>query len=325
MPLEILWDDLASVEDDFDCRVMRVRFRRPQLIDPAHVASVFRELFDYYNKPHGDTEMMEALLKKDFDKIAQGVKEKAIEPVIMTDNHFACLVSVGLWKGWPRQLVLDQKYGETISQEPSYLSADKKLSTRKRYSFPLRIIPSNQSTNCSSISVIHNVPLTKEPIMGSCTWSHYTQLSTTIELKIDRDWLWSLKGGKENKEVQQIAGNLYWLFQDWVNKSVLVQKLTTLGYDLVPQFDPTWTDYVIEDQCQKCGRIIPSMPFKRGDFKLGKTSINICNCRCRKSPYEDGFYPAIQRRFKIIGVYPISPQEAEIALCEAAIWADSVD
>ncbi|OGF87238.1 hypothetical protein A3B19_03335 [Candidatus Giovannonibacteria bacterium RIFCSPLOWO2_01_FULL_46_32] len=76
MPAEILWEDHAFIDsDEFNGKVQAVRFRRPQLIDPAHIVSVFNGLFSCSASKEGGKEMLTAVLGRDFEKIARGIEE----------------------------------------------------------------------------------------------------------------------------------------------------------------------------------------------------------------------------------------------------------
>jgi len=204
-------------------------------------------------------------------------------------------------------------------KEPDPVFEDEEVfSIKKIYSFPLKIITGSKY---SFFSIIHNVPLKEKPVMGACTWLDFTQPLTSVELKISIDW-WDPVPLKKKNEIQrqrEIANSLYWFFQRWINQGELVEQLSH-KYDLKPQFDPSWTDCVIEDQCQECGKIYSSLPYKLNEVEIGKVSKNYCHCRWKK----DYRYPdTIERKFKIIGAYPISPEEAQVALSEGALMADS--
>lgn len=326
MPAEILWEDHAFLDSDkFDSKVQAVRFRRPQLIDPAHIVSVFNGLFNRSASKEGGKEMLAAVLGRDFEKISRGIEENIIEPVALTEDHFSCLISLSSWVGWPRSVVIESGGEEETTQEPEPIFPDEKvLSAKKQYVFPLKIQPSSFAST-SAIRIVHNVPLADGPLMGSATWIYYTQPYTRIELSLDRAWLWPYKKEQEDKEIQQIAWDIFYLFRSWINEGLLARKLTGLGYDLMPRFDPSWTDYVVERQCQTCGQILASMPYKQREIKIGRASVNVCDCRQRKASCDDRFDPRICRKFKIIGAYPVSPSESEHAKYEAMMQADSAD
>lgn len=200
------------------------------------------------------------------------------------------------------------------------LPGEEYLSATKAWAFP--IMCGGRGSGNPNLSVIHNVPLKEGSLMGSCTWFCYTQPLTSLKLSIDFSWFFDRKTNPDSLRAWQAANNLYWFFQSWINNGVLVNKLAEKGYDLTPQFDPTWTDCVMEDQCQQCGKIVASMPLKRDKIRVGKLSKNICHCRQRCRGQSTS---AIMRRFKVIGAYPISPDEAEVARAEGMLQADSAD
>ncbi len=285
MPVEIFWEICPSGSDDFDfSTVQQVRFRRPQLINVDDIISAFRE------------------------KLEQ--------------------------RRWACSIIIDEtKSFEQEESKPTLILQDEKvLSTKKTRSFPLKITPiapTNPDIGESLFCVVHNVPLEERPIMGSCAWLNFTQPLTGVELKISDDWWWywgrwqhSKKKRNEARAIFSIANGLYWFFQEWVNNGELVGQLSKKGYDLKPRFDPSWTNCVMEDQCQECGEIHPSLPHKLSEVKVGKISKNYCHCRWRR---DRRYYGGIKRQFEVIGAYPISPGEAEHASCEALLQADSAD
>ncbi len=333
MPAEILWVEGDTNENFyFTGEVLTIRFRRPQLIKAEDIASAINKLLSSCNSSEQYDEavqMMAAVLRKDTDRICQGIEKRVIDQVVLTDNHFSCLIQIPSPRPrWSRAVIIDENAmyrpsgqdGEKMP--PVLLSGEKHLSVKKVYAFPIKIMPSYRRLDESLLRVIHNVPLEEHPLMGSCTWFNYTQPLTTVKLIISGDWFDAKRDGLEGRHIWNIASDLYWLFQSWVNKGVLVKNLTNKGYDLNPLFDSVWTDCVMEDQCQDCGKIHATMPWNINEVKVGKSSKNICHCR-RIGARKNG--TAIVRKFKVIGAYPISPGEAEHASCEAMIQADSAD
>lgn len=233
------------------------------------------------------------------------------------------LVRLEFLANWSRSiLVVKNNISKHEEKEPSMLVPGKKiLSTKKSYSVPLKLHSPHRYGN-SSIAVVHNVPADDHLIMGSCTWFNYTQPLTSIALRISDDWWHNKRRDKEGRGARQMSNDLYWFFQQWINHGGLVAALSRRDYDLVPRFDPSWTHCAIEDQCQECEQIIWSMPYRVGEVEVGEKSKNICNCRWRGN---DKYGSSIERKFKIIGAYPISPEEAEVARCEGSLLADSID
>lgn len=281
MPAEIFWEISPPGSDNFDFgTVQRVRFRRPQLIKAEDIVSVFRE------------------------RLQQS------------------------W--WGRQIVIDERgVLEQTEEEPAPILRDEKvLSIKKTRSFPLKITspaPTNLNIRESLFCVVHNVPLEERRIMGACTWLNFTQPLTEIELKINSDWwYWNWRHAKKDRNearaIYRIANSLYWFFQGLVNNGELVEQLSKKSYDLKPQFDPSWTNCVMEDQCQECGEIHSSLPHKLSEVKVGEISKNYCHCRWKKDRRYSG---GIERQFKVIGAYPISSEEADIASCEGSLMVDS--
>jgi hypothetical protein len=337
MPTEIFWEIHPRGNDWFDWSEgtnQAVRFRRPQLIKVEDIVSAFREFLNYWNNPHErGVEMISAVLRKDEKEIYRGIEEGSIEPVMITDDHFSCLVHMEMpWQGWPRSIIIDEeRVFKEKEKEPAPIfrgEDDKVLSFRNTYCFPLKIVPTDLDIRDSSFCISHNIPLEERLVMGSCTWFNFSQPSTTIELRIDNDW-WAFwwwchkkRERQESQTIRQIAGNLYWFFQRWINSGELVNQLTKKGYDLRPQFNPSWTSCVMEDQCQECGEIHASLPYKLSEVRVGEISKNYCYCRWKR----DYRYPGgIKRTFKVIGAYPISPIEADCASCEGALQFDSAD
>lgn len=227
---------------------------------------------------------------------------------------------------WSLTIVIDEKnLSKEEEEEPApILKNEKVLSIRKTYSFPLKIKSANPYFGESLLCIIHNIPQTwvkGEVMVGSYTWLDFTQPLTGIELKISEDW-WNCRDSKrkEERKIWEITNSLYWAFQELINRGTLVYRLTQKKYDLVPKFDPSWSNCVVEDQCQECGRIYSTLPHKLNEVKVGKVSRNYCCCRWKR----DRRYPGgIERTFKVIGAYPISPEEAEHASYEGSLQADS--
>lgn len=228
------------------------------------------------------------------------------------------------------QIVINEEaaYEQTEKRPRIILGDEKELSLEKSLSFPLKIGSADFDGGKTSLCIAHNVPLEEKPLIGSCTWFNFTQPLTGIGLKISLDcwydWKWqrSRKKRIEARAIFNLANGLYWFFQEWVNTGELVKQLSRKGYDLKPQFDPSWTNCVVEDQCQECGEIHATLPHKFNQIKVGKISRNYCHCRW-KNDYR--YHGGIERHFRIIGAYPISPEEAEVALCEGSLQADSAD
>ncbi len=230
------------------------------------------------------------------------------------------------WWAGPIAIKEEEVLEQTEEEPAPILPGEKVLSIRKTYSFPLNIA----GVKCieeSFFCITHNIPLKEKSTMGSCTWRIFTQPLTGIELKISNDWwdwkwLHSKKNKNEKKAIFDIANSLYWYFKEWINNGGLTNQLTKKGYNLTPQFDPSWTSCVVEDQCQECGEIHASLPCKLNEVKVGEISKNYCFCRWKR---DYRYSSAIERTFKIIGAYPISPIEADCASCEGAVQADSAD
>jgi len=332
MPKEIFWEFSHREDDDLIEGGTRqaVRFRRPQLIKVEDIASAFRGFLDYWNNPHeAGNGIISAVLIKDEGKICRGIEEGIIKPLMMIDDHFSCLVYLEkAWQGWVRSIVIDEQgVFEKKEEKPLFfLEDDKVLSSQITYYFPLKILPTSLNIRTSTFCVTHNIPLEEKPVMGSCTWFNFTQPLTSIGLMINDDWWKTYSSSLNKKEKQelriiwQIANDLYWFFQNWINKGLFVNMLTRKGYNLIPQFDPSWADCIMEDQCQECGRICSSLPHKISAVRVGEISKNYCNCRWKR---DHRYSSAIERKFKVIGAYPVSPEEAEHALYEGSLQADS--
>lgn len=284
MPAEIFWEICPSGDDNFDFgTVQRVRFRRPQLIKAEDIVSVFRE---------------------------------SLQRV--------------WWAHLIRTIIIDEAevFGQEENEPAPILWDEKILSIKKTRSFPLKITPpapTNLNIRESLFCVVHNVPLEERPIIGACAWLNFMQPLTKIELKINNDWwYWNWRHAKKDKNearaIYHITNRLYWFFQEWVNSGELVEQLSKKGYDLKPQFDPSWVHCVMEDQCRECGEIHSSLPHKLSEVKVGEISRNYCHCRWKRDRRYSG---GIEREFKIIGAYSISPEEADIALCEGSFILDS--
>ena len=227
---------------------------------------------------------------------------------------------------WPLTIVMDEKnLSEEEEEEPAPILRDEQvLSIRKTYSFPLKIKSAKPYFGESLLCIIHNIPLTwveGRVMMGSCTWLDFTQPLTGIELKISEDW-WDCRGSKkkEDRKIWEMTNSLYWAFQELIDRGTLVYRLTQKKYNLVPKFDSSWSNCVMEDQCQECGQIHSTLPHKLKEVRIGEVSRNYCYCRWKR----DRRYPGgIERTFKVIGAYPISPGEADMASCEGSLQADS--
>lgn len=212
MPAEIFWEICPSGSDNFGfSTVQQVRFRRPQLIKPEDIVSVFRERLQR------------------------------------------------VW--WAHSIIINEtEVFEQEENEPAPILRDEKVqSIRKVRSFPLKITPlasTRLDIGESLFCVVHNIPLEERPIMESCAWPNFTQPLTGIGLKISDDWWnwrWrrSEKETNEAREINRIAQQLFWLFQGWVNNGELVEQFSKKGYNLEPKFDPSWTNCVMEDQCEE--------------------------------------------------------------------------
>jgi hypothetical protein len=329
MPAEIFWEICPGGNDhyfDFGT-IQRVRFRRPQLIRPADIILAFRDLLDFWNRPRENdlaSEMIGALFSQDMQKIQQGIEQGTVR-VAFKDTRFGFMIACE--KTWPRTIIIDAKNMSVQEEkEPSYLLPDEEvLSIKKTYCYPLKMVPVKENIGDSLLCISHNVPLAERPIMGACAWYTYTQPLTSLELKINDGW-WDAKRDrgdrKEGREIWATANNLFWFFQRCVNEGILVRKLVEKGYDLMPRFDQDWATGVLEDQCEECGKIHATLPHKLSEVKIGKISKNYCHCRWKR---DRRYNSAIERKFRVVGIYPISPDEAEHASYEAMLQADSAD
>jgi len=221
-----------------------------------------------------------------------------------------------LYQLWPLSVVVKTDSMTEYSKEmPDY--DNEKYSTQKIFSFTLRM---EGVAAASILRIIHNIPHQQYPKMGSMTWLNYGQQATSIDLILDDNWFERpRKQSKKNRQVYKVGWLLYWWFGDWVNYGEIVNLLSQKGYDLNPQFDPSWINCVVEDQCQSCDRVYATMPHRLGKYKLWHRSRNWCRCRRKLGSPE----AAILRTFKIMGIYPISPEEAELASNENVVRGDA--